>query len=258
MVAHIVEQVRRILEARYPSDLVSELIRAYTDVRTNYHLGKYKPTEVEAGFFVECVRRVLSIELFGTVIPLGSPLPNFDHKAMSEYATAHGKDPAFTLHIPRVLWSIYVVRNQRGAAHVAQVSPNKMDSMYVVAGCDWVMAELVRQASTLPPEECQALIDQLVERKVPIIWSDGTVKRVLDTKRTAREQVLILLYSEQGQRLTESDLIRFVEYKNASAFRSKVLGPLHKERLIERRDGWCQLTFKGVREAENLIARALV
>ena len=49
---------------------------------------------------------------------------------------------------------------------------------------------------------------------------------------SAKEQVLVLLYYSTGW-VSVADLVKWIEYSNASAFRSKVLMPLHKDRLIE-------------------------
>lgn len=250
-------RIQDILASKYPPDVIEDLIRSYKEIRTNYCLRKYKASELEGGFFVECVRRILYLELFNRIIPLGHPLPKFDHNEIGKYAAVQGKDVAFTLLIPRVLWSIYTVRNQRGAAHVSPVSPNKMDSAYAVAACKWVLAELVRQVSFLPPGECQAIVDELIEKDVQIVWNDGNVKRVLDTKLTSKEKVLVLLYTEDGNTLSDADLRRFIEYKNFTEFRKKVLQQLHNSRLLEYRDGKCQLTPRGILEAEKIIAKAL-
>jgi hypothetical protein len=94
------------------------------------------------------------------------------------------------------------------------------------------MAELVRIFHRVTTEEAQDTVDALVERKSPLIWEIGPIKRVLVPKMSSKDQVLVLLHHSTGW-VSAADLLSWVEYSNASTFRSKVLQPLHKDRLIE-------------------------
>jgi len=78
----------------------------------------------------------------------------------------------------------------------------------------------------------QEVVDALVERKNPLVWDIAGVKRVLDPSMKSADQVLLLLHA-QASWLPEGDLLRSIEYSNATVFRDKVLGPLHRERLLE-------------------------
>jgi hypothetical protein len=78
------------------------------------------------------------------------------------------------------------------------------------------------------------------------------VKRVLDPKMSAKNQVLTLLHHSTGW-VPAKDLLRWVEYSSASMFRHSVLKPLHKERLIEfdAENGRARITPRGAREVED-------
>ena len=128
---------------------------------------------------------------------------------------------------------LYEVRNNRGVGHVGgDVDPNHMDAEAVQAMASWAMAELVRIFHGVKTEEAQETVDALVERKTPIIWEVRGVKRVLDLTMTAKNQVLVLLHHSTGW-VSASNLFDWVEYSKASMFRTAVLKPLHKDRLIE-------------------------
>lgn len=241
------------LKGKYPEDIVDELIKSYKELKEQFYLGKYKPSELEGGFFVECVRRIVEIELFNNVIPIGTNLPNFNDVEMKRYENASG-DEAFRLHIPRILRSIYNLRNKRGVGHLSKVSPNIIDSTYIVSSCDWVMAEIIRQVSSLSTNECQKIVDSMVQRKMAIVFEDGDIQRVLETKYNIKQQVLILLY-HNTQPVADSLLLKWTEYTNSSLFKSKILSPIHKERIIEYRDGICQLTPKGILYVEDMLSQ---
>jgi hypothetical protein len=128
---------------------------------------------------------------------------------------------------------LYEVRNNRGVGHVGgDVDPNHMDAEAVQGMASWVMAELVRIFHGVSTKEAEATVHALVERKTPLIWEIEGVKRVLDHEMKARDQVLLLLHHHTGW-ATTSDLVKWVDYSNASVFRKSVLKPLHRARFIE-------------------------
>ena len=247
--------IKAILKSRYQDDFVDELLKSYKELKDNYYLGKFKPSELEGGFFVECVRRIMEFELFGVSIPIGTSLKPFSDSELNRYASTSGGDEAFRLHIPRVLRSIYNLRNKRGVGHLSKVTPNVMDSTYIVSSCDWVMAELVRNTSTKTPDECQKIVDSLVQRRLSMIFDDGDVQRVLNTGYSKKDQVILLLY-HNNKSISDKTLFEWVEYSNFSVFISQILKPFHKERIIEyKKNGKCVLTQKGIIYAESLIEK---
>lgn len=130
-------------------------------------------------------------------------------------------------------WPLYEIRNNRGVGHVGgDVDPNLMDATAVYSMSSSIMAELVRIFHNVSTTAAQEAVDALVERKLPLIWSPGTHKRVLDTKLKAAAQTLLLLHQALGW-VEESELLASVEYSKASLYRSNVLRRLHKQRLIE-------------------------
>jgi hypothetical protein len=80
-------------------------------------------------------------------------------------------------------------------------------------------------------EDAQQLVDAVAERRVPLIWQGRDVKRVLDPKIEARDQILLLLASSPG-RIDTKDLRTWTEYKNVTRFWD-LLKELHRARLIE-------------------------
>lgn len=249
----MINKMREWLESGYPSEFVGPLIDSYVELKRTFQLGRFKPSELEGGFFVECVRRIIEHQLFETIVPIGQNLRRFNSGELTRYEQGQG-DSSFCIHIPRVLWSIYSIRNQRGVGHLAQLSANIMDSTYILSACDWVMAELVRLAANASPEECQRTIDAIVQRRLPIVYEDGDIQRVLNTKLRASEQVLVLLYHNSNP-VSDSTLCKWIEYSNQSVFRARVLKTLHGSRHIEYRDDVCKITPLGIKLVEESILK---
>jgi len=95
-------EIKNMLIAKYPDDLVEELLKSYQQIKENYYLGKFKPSELEGGFFVECVRRIIDLELFGQYVPIGKNLNRFNDQEMRRYENGSGDD-SYRLHIPKSL-----------------------------------------------------------------------------------------------------------------------------------------------------------
>lgn len=228
------------------------MVAAYDEIERNFVAGKWKPSELDAGHFVEAVRRALDLELTGKYQGFDKQLPRFNDGEMRRYESLGG-DESYRLLIPRALRVVYGIRSKRGAAHLSSVSPNQMDATIILYTSKWVLAELVRLKSGLPPDDTQRMVDTVIERQWPLVWKHGGITVVLDHTMKARDQVLLLLYDKSPR--TTDELLAITEYSNRSGFR-EILRRLHKSRLIHvQPDGACQLLPPGLREAEAVLGR---
>jgi len=135
--------------------------------------------------------------------------------------------------IPRSIIFIYTLRNKRGIGHVGgDVDANSIDAVTIARSADWVICELIRVYHKLSLEEAQDIVDSLSVRELPAIWEVAGKKRVLKDVLSAKQKVLLLLYSEPSSSVLTEDLCSWVEYA-PSMFSTRVLSKLHSERLIE-------------------------
>ena len=246
------DAVKRILEAAYTEEIADKAIEAYKEIESNYLLGKWKASELDAGHFVEAVRRLIEKELFGSYTKFTSKLSQFTDAVLKQYEQATGHDESYRLLIPRALKSIYNVRNKRGVGHLSGVIPNEMDSTYILYTVKWVLAELVRLNSNMSTTDTQELVDEIVERKISLIWKTPHFTRILDPDMVARDKIMVLLYDESPR--SAEELQSMVEYKTKHDF-SKILRQLHKEALINYgNDKLCTISPKGIIKAEQIIA----
>jgi hypothetical protein len=238
------------LKVAYPDELAESVIRAYREIESNFALKKWKISELDAGHFVEGVRRIIEHTLYGAYTPLTKSLSPFSDTELKRYEQANGSDE-FRILIPRVLRSIYGIRNKRGVGHLGSVSPNEIDATLILFSAKWVLAELFRLASGLPSDEASAAVEQVITRRLSVLWKHEGLTRVLDSSIPARNQVLVLLYDENGQ--AEEDLRKVIEYRDKAKFR-RILRLLHRNRLLElRSDSKCLITPKGILSAEGIL-----
>ena len=116
------------------------------------------------------------------------------------------------------------------AMSAGHVDPNHIDASAVVSIADWVMAELIREFHDIDIKDAQKIADSLVDRKIPLVWQSGDIRRVLNPTLSISTHVLLL--SSLSETVTKDDLLRWIEPQNRSYF-YQVLRQMHKSRLIE-------------------------
>jgi hypothetical protein len=102
-------------------------------------------------------------------------------------------------------------------------------------------------------DDAQAVVDALAERRVPIVWQIGKIKRVLDPKMKLPDQVLILAASAAGS-VPANDLFVWTECSNRSYF-NKLLRKLHSDRMIEfsENEGTVSILPPGAKHVEEKV-----
>jgi hypothetical protein len=115
-----------------------------------------------------------------------------------------------------------------------------------------VMAELVRIFHNVSLAEAQAAVESLVQKRNPTIWEIAGTKRVLDPGMKKEHQTLLLLYSESGW-TPAAKLCSWIEYSSLSLYKSRILDPLHKNRMIEYDggNGLAQISPLGITVTER-------
>jgi hypothetical protein len=126
------------------------------------------------------------------------------------------------------------MRNKRGIGHVGgDVDANAIDVATMAKTADWVVCELIRINHGLSLEEAQDIVDGISVRQLPSIWEVAGKKRVLKDGLKAKDQTLLLLYSNPDSAVLLEDICDWVEYSNPGVFKSKIIKELHKLRLLE-------------------------
>lgn len=240
-----------------PAAYRKRLAKAHTKMKAAHRAHEYDSCGVQAGKICETLIRYLQHELLGSVTAFGTTLPNFSDlcKSMEKTPKAAGPEELRIL-IPRALNFVYTMRNKRGMGHEGEeVDPREADASAVVVLANWCVSELIRVTSTLPMEDAQRIVDALAERELPVVWSGAGRKRVLDPQMQRRDQVLTLLYSEPDEATPIEDLCSWVEAPRLDNFRSRVIEPMHKDRLVEydRESETVLLLPPGLSAAEALL-----
>lgn len=237
----------------------SKLIDQYLSVKRSLVEGRDEAVGMSAGKFCEIVLRFLQQEIHGTYTPFGQSINNFANECRKLIEAQGSTTPeAIRVVMPRALVFIYTIRNKRGIGHVGgDVDANRIDAMTMARSCDWVTCELIRVFHGLSLGEAQDIVDGLSIRTMPDVWEVAGKKRVLRNDLSAKQKVLLLSHQSTDGAILVEDLCDWIEYSNMGVFKSKVLTPLHKERLIEYDRDALTVTISplGVKLVEDTILR---
>lgn len=238
-----------------PKELRVPLIAEYRGICGAFNEGRWKLAALDAGRFCEVAYTILHGAVSGAFDASPTKPANFvaSCRALESLPPIATGDRSLRILIPRVLPALYEIRNNRDVGHVGgDVASNKMDATYVRDACAWVVAELIRVFHNVSTTEAQKVVDALIERTHPLVWEVGDVKRVLDTRLSASERALVLLYATPGW-VAVSALRGWVGY--GPGFRQRVLDPLFAKRQVELDASSATITPLGAKLVEDSLLK---
>ena len=238
-----------------PLGLRDPLLSEYQTIVQNFLEHRWLPSELSGGRFSEIVYTILDGHAKGAYAGAPSKPGNFEQACKKLENNAH-EPRSFQILIPRMLPALYEVRNNRSVGHVCgDVDPNHMDSLVVLSMCNWIMGELVRVYHAMNVPDAQKVVNALAEIRIPVVWSDGYKKRILQPTLKLPEQLLLLIATTLPQ-ITINELQLWSEASDKSYF-MKVLRAFHKKRLIEldEKAGTIQVLPPGAKQTEEILRR---
>jgi hypothetical protein len=243
--------IRSGLVATLDAVLVDELLDAYVEAKSNYHLGGLRLSAVEGGRFSEAAFRLLQQHAFGTFEPLGMQLDaEALTKSLANLPRASQPD-SVRLHIPRALRVVYDIRNNRDNAHLADgIDPNLQDATLVVGVLDWVLAEFVRLHHNVTADEAQRMVDDLVTRQAPVVQDFEGFLKVLRADLTASPRCLVLLYQRGNQGATYDELAEWATPSMRRNLRRTLEGLVHDKAWVHHDGVRYTITRSGQQEVE--------
>lgn len=244
--------------ASVPSGFRKKLLQYYGELKKAYARGDFDACGARAGKFSETLIRYLQETLEGAHTPFGTQINLYsESKRLEQLDRDKGPEP-FRVYIPRALCFLYTLRNKRGFAHVGgDIDSDPIDAATCVRVADWCLCELIRVIHSLSLEEAQTLTNTIASREIPEVWDVAGKKRVLRTDLDYKDQTLLIAYSNPDEALLVEDLFEWVEYSRIDNYKSRVLSPLHKERLIDwdKSTDTVHISPTGIRRVEEDVLR---
>ena len=152
-----------------PDGLRKPLLEEYQSIATNFRERRWLPSELSGGRFCEIVYTIL--EGYPGAYTAAPKKPDNFPQACADLQKHSVEPRSIRVAIPRLLPSIYEIRNNRNVGHVSgDIDSNHMDATFVLSSCNWVMAELVRVLHQVSSIEAAALVEQFTEQSLVILW----------------------------------------------------------------------------------------
>lgn len=244
-----------------PKKFRDKIQQHYIATKTALAEGRNEAVGLAAGKLCEAVLRFLQHEIHGTYTAFNRSIGNFADECRKLIISPNTSvQESLRVVMPRALVFGYTIRNKRGIGHIGgDVDANIIDAMTLARSMDWIICELVRVYHGLSLEEAQDLVDSLSTRNLPDVWVVAGKKRVLRSDLSFKQKVLMLCYQESTSAVMSEDLFDWVEYSNFSVFKSKVLRPLHKERLVEYDSETDSVTISplGIKAVEETVLKKI-
>jgi hypothetical protein len=249
------KKLEQILGSRLNAQLVTRLLDTYFELKEHYYLRRHRPSELEGGRFCEVAIRCLQQLGNATFSPVNTNLRGFDKEVKElENAGAGHAHESIRIHAPRLLLAVYGIRNRRDVGHVSgDVNPNLADATLVMTVCDWVLTELIRISCNCPLAEAQAIVDGLVERKVPVVQEFDGFLKVLNPKLSTPDKIIAILYMKGNEGAAVNEIKSWLTGTSKANITTALLRLERDRAYVHRADDRCRITRTGIRYAEEKI-----
>lgn len=251
------DEIVRALTPSLPMEVVIHMLEDYQEIKQQFFLRRFKPSELDAGRFAESVLRLLEFRDIGDYTPYGKQIDS--EKIIRRVENNISLMEAERFLIPRQARVLLDIRNKRNVAHPAgDVDPNFSDSVFIVHGADWILTELIRLYYTCSIDEARRIVDSINQVSIPIVADIDGFIRIQDADMDARKKTLVILYHKDPDKVSDIDLAKWLKYKNVSRLRKELLPRLDDECLIHYQNGKCALLPNGKLYLEKNISLELI
>ena len=251
----MINEIKKTLAINFPAELVNKLLSRYLSSLKAYRRKDWISTCACVGQFIEISMRMVNYALTKKYKDLNDNLPAFNEQLLNKWENYSKEEnsESYRIIIPRVLFAMYCIRSKRGV-HVKKADPGIMDATLLINDMKWVLAEFFRLAVNMPSDKAYNIINSIVSKEPDLIWNINGRNRVLEDGHSTRDKILFILY--ENTTLTDEELLKDIEYSNASQFR-RILATLHRKRLLEydKKTGKCTISPIGERNIEKKISK---
>ncbi|HFD31768.1 MAG TPA: hypothetical protein ENJ28_03505 [Gammaproteobacteria bacterium] len=229
--------------------LAEQLVDEYISLERRYVLSDFEPATLDGGQFTEAASRIIYHQDSGNLNKRRGVDKCLSYIEDPQSRNAHHfPERKSSLHLCRVLRSIYKFRSDRGAVHIdPEYTANQLDAKLVVDNARWVLSEMLRVFWTGDRSVVARTIREIIEYDVPIVAEYEGRLLVQSTTCTTEEEVMILLYHAGEAGLSRSQLGTYVAKDASGITRAiKSLVSTSKRQVIQLQNGNYRLTDLGI------------
>lgn len=246
------KQITDNLATTVDPTLAKQLIEEAVSIEEAFALRRWKYTELDGGRFAEVAARIVyAADSHNTSLTksVDDCLKYIDNNQVPH----NFPQPQASIHLAKVIRSIYKLRSQRGAVHVSPVfTANEIDSRLVLESARWVLAEILRIFGSIPRDDLAEIIQSLSRFPQPLIRMFGEVALLQSTTFTTEEEILAhLLFADSG--LTATELTKAIPKDPSGIRRAATRLTTPKLRQVVLREKAYMITDLGIQRVEEKI-----
>jgi hypothetical protein len=214
-----------------PTDLAEALVHQYVRLKRRAWADDHEGVQETGGKVAEHALRAAQHLAGKKHTPIRTEIRNMIAACQALEQLPQGTvDDALRIVVPRVVTTLYTLRNKRRGGHAAsEVDPSRADSLLTERMADWLMAEFFRLGTKLPLDQAEASVAALVERRIPVVYKADGFRRVLKVGLNPTAEIMVLLYAESSG-ATVGDLKRWSRIPGTSL--DRYLAELDRARLV--------------------------
>ena len=231
------------------SKLAEQLLDEYLSLEKRYVLSDFEPATLDGGQFSQAASRLIYHQDSGNlnrrrgVDKCLSYIEDYNSRNNHNFP-----DRKSSLHMCKVLRSVYKFRSDRGAIHIdPEYTANQLDAKLVLENARWLLSEILRVFWTGDRAIVAQAIREIIEYDVPVIAEYDGRLLVQNISCTTEEEILILLYHSGENGLSRNQLGTYVEKDAAGITRAiKKLTSTKCREAIKLGNGNYRLTDLGI------------
>jgi hypothetical protein len=246
------------LSPPFDSALTLQLVDEFVSAERRFIQRDWEPAELDGGQFSEIAGRILYHLDSGTL----NANKDLDEclKFIENETNKHNLPRRDSLHLSRVLRTVYKFRSQRGAVHISPTyQANHMDAKFVVESLRWVMNELLRLFWNQDREQVAKAIRELLQFDVPAVGVFEDRILIQRTDLSTEEEILVLLHYAGEQGFSRKEIGKHVSKAPPSITKAlqKLVSAACRE-VIQLTSGQFRLTDLGSRKIRVELSEKLL
>jgi len=241
--------------------LAEQMFDEFISLERRYVLREWEPATLDGGQFAEVTSRLIYHQDSSNLNRRKSVHDCLSYIEYSNNSNPHHfPERKASLHLAKVIRTIYKFRSDRGAVHIdPDYTANHLDSKLVLENCRWVISEFLRVFWTADRRQVAAAIRRIVQYDVPVIGVYDGCPLVQRVDCSAEEEVLILLHHAGEEGMSRTEIGRAVP--RAAPIVTRALTALvspGRRQIVKLQTGNFRLTDIGISRVLTELADKLV
>lgn len=154
----------------------------------------------------------------------------------------------------RVARSIYTFRNKRNIAHNGEVDPNTIDLAFTAHASAWIIAEVLRTATSISMQEAGRLIE-LVHAPIGDLVEEIDGTTLVHGDMSATDEVMVLLHTYHPDYVSLEKILDTTRLRNPKTVKNRIIDMLEEKHIFGDAKRGYKLTTVGFKEAVTTIQR---